>query len=469
MAKAKVLKPISQGLSWLTTILDLFAAKSIIVPNNFREQVKVVNESLNNDVSGLVNSILDFGISAGNVDFSVESDNKTISEILNKWLKNINEDLRGQIPTGIKELAKQYYIERWKKSSFIVVRTIWEEKDGYTLPTKIWLVDGKDVQILDDNEAKILGSEKYELILGDNKTISLPKSENERIYIQKPFESWTTSYPTPYLIKKGTYYNLESLRILVEKGNNVVAKALEYIMLLKKGDKDLAKTNNPNFVYSEEELKDVKSKFQNFSDQMRSQAGLPLHVTNFDTDLEHIIPDFEKILQSSLFSPMERRILASLGFIEVVEGVTTSRKDSVINPKVFMSEVEAAVKDFSNLLRDIMITIIKENRKLKPKLMNSYIEVRTSPIKQFLSKDAKDFLRSQYDRGLLSKRTIVELCSDVDFDAEIERRRKETDDELDQVMFPPMIQNINQDPNLNNDKDPDPNKTGPESKNFTAL
>lgn len=466
-------RPISQGLSWLNAIMNLFAAKEIVIPSKFRDRVEVVENSLNNDISGLVNSVLDFGISAASVNYSIESSNKTVKTALNDWLVNVNESLRGKVPTGINEFAKQYFIERWKRSSFIVVRTKWEMRNGYKLPTKMWLVNGADIEILDDEEAKELGTEKYQLRITKEKAISIPKNKDEKIFVQKPFESWTSDYPVPYLIKKGTFYNLESLRLLSEKGNAVVGKAMEYLLLLKKGDKDLAKTQNPDFIYSEEELKDIKSHFQRLADEMRSQAGTPLHVTNFDTEIEHIIPDFERILKSALYSPIERRILASIGFIEVVEGVTTSRKDSVINPKVFMSEVQAGVNDFSCLLKDILLTIIEENKNLRPKLMKAdIIQVRTSPIKQFLSNDAKEFLRSQYDRGLISKRTFVELCGDMDFDAEIERRTEETDAKLDDLMTPPMIQNINQgvpgQEAPNPDKKTSPDKQGPEKKNYTA-
>lgn len=473
MAKTNVKGSGSSGLSWFTKMLQLFSSQAINIPGGIKQQTEAIEDALNNDVSGLVNSILDFGISAARVDFSVESSNKTVETKLNDWLKNINESLRGKIPTGVSELAKQYYIERWKKSSFILVRTIWETRDGFKVPTKLWLVDGKDIDILDEKESRELGSEDYRLKIGDNKYIKLPKNKNEKIFIQKPFESWTCDYPTPYLIKKGTYYNLKSLELLANKGNNVIAKALEYMMLLKKGDKDLAKTQNPDFVYSEQELKDIKDGFQRMMDDSRSQAGIPFHVSNFDTELEHIIPDLEKVLQSSLYSPIERRILASLGFIEVVEGVTTSRKDSVINPKVFMSEVQSAVNDFSSLMKDILMTIIEENRELRPKLTKAdYIQIRTSPIKQFLSNDAKEFLRSLYDRGLMSKRTFVELCGDMDFDAEIERRNTETKAKLDDIMTPPMIQNINQgipgQESPNPDKKTSPDKQGPEKKNYTA-
>jgi hypothetical protein len=41
--------------------------------------------------------------------------------------------------------------------------------------------------------------------------------------------------------------------------------------------------------------------------------------------------------------------------------------------------------------------------------MNAKIEVVSSPIKDGLDNDAKTMLRSLYDRGLLSKKTAVEL------------------------------------------------------------
>lgn len=469
-------------LHWLSQLLSLYSSKSIQVPQDFREQVNAIESLLQSDGSGLVNSLLDFAIESACVDFSIETSNNTLTDKLNAWLANINSSLRGKIPVGIDALAKEYFRERWKGSSFIVLRTVWETKDGFTLPTKMWFCNGRDVEIYDDPEtrAKTIGSEEYKLIIDKDHRMNLPSSNQERIFIQKPFEKWSQDYPMPFIIKRGVYYNLKFLEMLNEKGANMVNKALEYLMLLKKGDVELAKLGKPEFIYDEEDLKKVKIDLQKNVDERHITNGIPTYVTNFDTQLEHLIPDYAKVLSEELYSPIEKRILAGLGFIEVLQGVTSSRQEAVLNPKVFISEVKSGLKDFSNLITDVLNTAIEINNPSHRKLTNAdVIQVRTSPIKNFYGDDFLQFIRSMYDRGLLSKRTVVELGIDVDFDAEVERRKREQKEGLDQkydaTMFPPIVNNIDEQMGKNIAAPAKPNdnlsqkKKGPEAKNFKNM
>jgi hypothetical protein len=455
-------------------LLNYVASREIKIPTKFHEQCIAVDEMLKNDVSGLVNSLLDFAVSCGSVKFSIETSNSNLTTTFNNWLKNLNSSLLGRVPVGVDQLAKEYYRERWKRSSLIVLRSIWENVDGWYLPTKLWLADGGSIEITDNSKSAVLGSEQYKLKISKDDKINLPKTKNEKIFIQKPFESWGSEYPTPFLIKRGTYYNLEFLRLLSEKGSNFVGKAIEYLLLLKKGDKDLAKLGKPEFIYNENDLQALKDSLQKLVDEQRLTGGIPSMAANFDTEIDHLIPDYEKALKSANYAPIERRLLASLGFIEVIEGITTSRKDGVLNPKVFVSEVENGVNDFASLLKDILMTVIIENKAKKPKFTNEdYIEIRKTPVKQFMSQEAKDFLRSQYDRGLISKRTLIELGCDLDFDAEVERRKQETEQKLDEKMYPPIITNVEKDANADKvtpeqkmQDNLSPDKKSIEKKNF---
>lgn len=476
MAKSNIISA-SPSLSFLNQMLSLFASKQIFIPNDFVSQVSAVETITKADSSGLVNSILDFSISSGDVDFSVETSNKNLSKTLNSWLSNINAGLRGKVPTGVGALAKEYYRERWKGSSFLLLRSIWETVDGFVLPTKLWFVNGRDIKIEDDCESATIGSERYSLKISNNKTIKLPSRKNEMIFVQRPFERWVACYPTPYLIQRGVYYNAKFLELLMDKGANIVGKALEYLLMLKKGDPDLVKLGNPDFIYSKDDLDKVKSDFSKLMSDMQSNSGTPTYTTNFDTELEHLIPEYNKALTAELYDPIETRILAGLGFVDIFQGTAGTRNEAVINPKAFISEVKSGVSGFSQILHDILMTIIEKNRSIHRKFVNAeLIEIRTSPLKTFFSEDTKDFLRSLYDRGLLSKRTVVELGADIDFDAEVERRKKEQSDGTDEkeypsTMYPPVTQNqetIGEESPSPDDKILNDRKPGsPEAKNFT--
>ena len=141
------IKGMTQSLRWLGDIMALFQTEAIKIPTNYRERVTSTKKLLESDTSGLINTLLNFSISAALVDYTIETNNVYLTESLNKWLETINSDYRGKIPTGIEALAKEYFRERWKGSSNLVLRTFWTKKDDLELPTTMFFVDGEDVVV----------------------------------------------------------------------------------------------------------------------------------------------------------------------------------------------------------------------------------------------------------------------------------------------------------------------------------
>lgn len=480
MGKKHNIKPLTPNLKLLVELLNMYAAKSINVPNNFKDRVVCIESLLDSDKSGLINTLLDFKINSGLVNFSVESSNKNVSKFLNDWLNTVNSDLRGKLPVGIRNLAKEYYRERWKGSSFLLLRTLWEKKEGYLLPTKLWFVDGKDIEIFtEESKERIIGNDSYGLYIDEKQILDLPAMTNEKIFVQKPYEKWDSIEPTPFLIRRGAYYNAKYLELILDKGANIVNKALDYMLLMKKGNAELAKLNNPAFMYDENEMTQLAEEFNKKITESKTKTGTPTMTSMFDTEIEEIIPDYKRVLEGAVTNGAERRILASLGFIEVIEGITSSRKESILNPKCFVEEVQSGISDFKDLLNDLLMTIIEVNQPTHKKFANTkFLQIRSTPVKHFFTKDLKLFMRSVYDRGLLSKRTFTELGLDIDFDSEIEIRKQEKSDGLEDLMYPPIIQNLEQNDNNtpqsskpnkndpNRDNVPDAKK-GPEKKNFT--
>ena len=97
------------------------------------------------------------------------------------------------------------------------------------------------------------------------------------------------------------------------------------------------------------------------------------------------------------------------------------------------------------LLTDILYTIIELNKSKHPKHTGSIQKVHNSPIEQFMTKDIEDHFKNLYDRGLISMRTYAEMSSDIDFDIEVTRREHEK--EVKEVMYPPVITNVEKDAN----------------------
>jgi hypothetical protein len=113
-----------------------------------------------------------------------------------------------------------------------------------------------------------------------------------------------------------------------------------------------------------------------------------------------------------------------------------------MNPKPFISEVKSGIEDFQHLIEDILRTVIEENTDLHPKYFkNAQIKLYASPIKEFISSDVREHIRSAYDRGNLSKRSQVEIGLDLDYDSEVRRRQEEYDKGEEELMYPHIVIN----------------------------
>lgn len=467
-------------IKWLFELMSLVARDEITVPAEFRVQAKEVRNSLRNDNSGIVNSMLDYAIKAALVDYSVETGNQNLTNVFSTWLNTINGDLRGKIPTGIKPLAKQYFDERWKGSSLCVLRTVWEEKDfggslgKLTVPTKMWVVRGEDIYVEQDEQI-IIGKEKYYLVTGkdpdknpEHRAI-FKINENEAFFVQKPFSRWTDRYPVPFLIQRGLYENMMFMDLVSNKGQKIISKALEYLLVMKKGTEGLAKLGKPDFIYSEDDLKQIKQDLKGKVIGDTTTKGVPTYVTNFDTEMEHMIPDYSKAFNSSLMNPIEKKLLAGLGLIEIVEGTASSRKESILNPKPFIGEVNSGIEDFKQLLHDVMLEIVERNSKRR-KYMNNTIRIFNTQPREFIDKDLRDHLRSAYDRGLISKETFLEVVCDGNYMQELERRKKAKGNGDEDVLYPHLVQNIEGaiEPETPANENLPEEKLGPEAKNFKS-
>jgi len=353
----------------------------------------------------------------------------------------------GRVPVGIKALSKEYYRERWKNSSLLVMRSTWEDVEisgtKFYLPTKMWFVDGANIKVENaSKDTRIIGTEKYSLKISEKKFQSLPADkENEKIFIQKPFNSWTDLYSTPYLIQRGIWKNLMIYDLINTKGERVVSKSLEYLLMMKKGSEQLAMKGDPDYTYGTDELTAIKNNFKTMIANSKTERGTPTYVSNFDTQLDHLIPEYSKVLNGALYENVEKRLLAGLGLVDIVEGTASSRRESILNPRPFIAETENGIKDFVTLLSDVITTIKQENVIRHKKYMNEKIHLHYHPIKEFITDNIRDHFRSCYDKGILSKQTYTEICGQGNFDIEVNRSKSEDAENMDEVLYPPYLLN----------------------------
>ena len=448
---------LDQGL-FVNYVLSLLLRK-IVVPSGYHDQVKAVKQMQMDDVSGLVDSLTDFAVQSASVEFDVETDSEEFTSILREWLnERINIEYNGKIPIGINALAEEYYKERWKSSSFPVLKIDkWDNIKGVIVPTQMYFVDGgsiysKDINEKDDN-LKVLN---YDYYLGSKLEASNKLDKN--CIFAKCFGRWYEEYPTPYLIKRGVYHNWKIIQAIKKNETQILDQLIPYLLSIKKGTEALALQNVK--TYSDPELKQVIADMQSLMDEIKGtklsdkQVQSPIRATMFDEEIKHLIPDVSAMFDAKIFTVAERGILSGLGFIDIAEAVSSSRKESVLNPKAFITEIKSGVKDFKNHILKLLILKIKEKNKDRKKYINSNFYMTHSPVKTFMTENFKDKIRQLYDRGRISSQTAVELIAEIDFRTEVHRREKETKQGIETKMFPVIVRNDEGKGEIDNPKKP---------------
>jgi cation transport regulator ChaB len=420
------------------------------VPTAFSDRVKLSKQILDSDVSGLVNPILDFAISAiSEVEFSIETDNAQATKVLNEWLQNINNKHKQYIRSGFKTVVTEYAKERFV-SGMIVAPVAWESFGTYTLPMEMFVYDGEKVTVEGDD-------------LKEFKYLYKSAAIETDYYVHK-YSRILEKYPNPFLIQR-VYQNWYLKRYLKEKGAELIRQCLIYFLNLKKGS-----ASRPDLSYGDTEYASIMSSLKSLIENARTNNTTPMHVSGFDTEIGDYIPDISKVFSRTVYEEVDRDILSGLGMIDIVQGVGSTRKESVLNPKPLMNLVFDTICDIRALLGDIVKDIKERNIDSHRKVFSDLnkITIKSTPVRSFYSDDFLILLRSAYDRGRVSSRTFDEALG-LDFQTELRRRSEEASKGYDVVMYPPIIMNTEANETIQettNDELPD-DKTNPvEKKNY---
>ena len=416
--------------------------RKIVVPSDYESQVKAVKEMQMDDMSGLIDSLTDFAVESATVDFAIETDNPQFTKILKKWLDRINLDYP-QIPSGVKELAREYFKERWKYSSFPILKiSKWEEMDGISVPTKMFFVDGQSIKAFDIDNEDDLKVTNYDYYIGSKKERQYKLGDN--CIFARPYGRWFDKYPVPYLIKRGVYHNWKIIQSLKNMQSKILDQVIPYILLIKKGSEGLATQNIK--TYSNTELREIIEDFQELMNEIKStkigekSIKSNIRVTNFDEEIKHLIPDLSTIFDSKLFAQAERNILSGLGFIDVIQGISDTRRESILNPKAFVTEIKSGVEGFKGILKELVFLIQEQNESHK-KYVNGTFYVTASPVNAFMTDAFKQEIRLLWKHGQLSNRTYCELVGETEYQTEIHRREKEAKEGTDVTMYPHVTDN----------------------------
>jgi len=448
-------------------ITQMYSANSkVVVPTDFHKQVVAIDRVLKNDVTGMISTIVDFMVQSAVVPFNFESKNDSLNKIFDEWKETINADVNIDIPMGFRSLSEQYYRERWR-SSFIVLNINWGKINGYTMPINMWFSDGGSVYV--DRQGTDLRTTKY--YIGSKLTAKnqLKNGLKKSSIVRKPYNMWHDQYPTPYLVKKGALYHALVKTIILSKQTQAVQQAFPNMLAIKMGNDTAMKRGE---MPVKKDFIDMKKRFVDLkSDGLERTANNGLvGAFPYDVNFENILPDFKKVLDADIMSGTDRNLLMALGLIEF-KGFSTNREESVLNPKPLVSEIEDGVEDFMQLMGDVVHEIQKRNKTTKRNFSAKDVNIGHDPIKSLLTDNMKLLIRSLYDRGLLSKEDTLEGTTAYKFMQQVEKRKQEIKDNLDETMKAPVIMNQDNKTTPDNRENSDPNmeKTPAKKKSETDV
>lgn len=420
-------------------------SNTITLPSGFHGEVNAVKEMLVDDVSGMVDTLTDFQVNVACVDYKIETNNSNLTDLLDNWLDNIiNRDYEGQIPRGIHNVAKEYFQERWKGSSFPILKIAkWDYISGLWLPTKMFFVDGGSIYSEEKEEDTVQSLLPYNYYLGRDKAKSGKLYKN--VIITKPFNRPFDEYPTPYLVKRGVYHNWAMIQMLKSKQSKLSESVIPYMLRLKMGSEALELQGHTNKSGDFKQVADdIKKMVKDTDNASNLKSNVPLRVTNWDEFLEHLIPDLTKMFDPKIYTSLEKHIMAGLGFIDIMDIASNSRKESSINPKAFMSQTITGVKDFKiQILKELMHRIVDKNKSKHKKYMsdNLWWKITSSPIIGFMTDEFKQSLRLLWKNGQLSNQTYCELVGEVEYATEVARREREMKAGHERKMYPHITEN----------------------------
>ena len=430
------------GNANLANIFLNMMMRKITIPKDYHGQVDAIKLMLTDDMTGLVDSLGDFAVQSASVKYNIDTDSEELNKQLKKWLKNINSEFAGKLPRGINALAKEYFKERWKSSSFPILKILeWGKIDDLVVPTKMAFVDGGSVYSKDLKETETLKQiGGYDYYLGSEKTEK--EKLDKGVIFTRPFCRWFDEYPVPFLIKRGIYHNWKLIESIKETQSKVLDQIIPYFLSVKKGTEQLAIDHIK--VYDQSELDDIVQQFQEMINEQKrllgQEQGPPVRVSQFDEEIKHEIPDLNVIMEKDLFASPERGILSGWGFIDIVEATSTSRRESILNPKGFIKEVKTGVEDFRVYILEELVAQIIEKNKTHTKYMAKTFHVTHSPVVAFMTDKFKQECRQLWNAGKLSAQTAVEIVAEVDFETEVYRREQEKKNGIDEIMYPPITQ-----------------------------
>jgi cation transport regulator len=252
---------------------------------------------------------------------------------------------------------------------------------------------------------------------------------------------------------------------LITKQADVVEELISYILMMRAGDANLMMKGAMGDI--QKQLSDVKESLKEAKRNKKYQhdSGDMIMKARYDVSLEHLIPDLTKLFNSSIIQPINYDLLAGLGLIEL-QGFSSSRQETILNPKMMVEEILRGINDFQALMEEVTDLIIEKNAELHPKHMGQDIRIVPGVAKAFLTDNMTKLIKDYTNTGIVSIEDAFEgLPQGFDFAVSKKRRQQEANNGDEDLFFPRVI--LNQDSNVTSDtapRTPTPNEVPQKKK-----
>lgn len=434
-------------MNWLGGLFSRYITNKVIVPSGFHERAEKVREMFESDNTGLVTSLTDFQVKCACTPTKISTGNAILDQVLNTlWLPYINSAYRGTgVEKGITGLKKECLKEMVQGAGFPCLKIIgWDKVGKLLLPTKMAFCRGSSIHVRSsDGMDTVFGGSTYFLGQGNDAEEIKP---NGAYFLYKPNARWADDYPNPYLIRRGVYQAWKFLEVLQNKQYDLTSGLIPLIMHILKGDFQLEKEGIR--TYDKQDFENTKSEIQKLENQVHegmTEAQLRIKMAQWDEKIEHIVPKIDDMFKRELTYSAEKRILAGLGFIDIVDASTETRRSSVLNPKPFIKDCNELSSYFNMILSDVCDQIKEYNRdELNAiKYGNLNWKVTSPMVVDFVTNEFKTLLRSVSDRGRISDRTFIEVVGEgyLDYDEEVNRSSAELESGERSVLYPKEVTN----------------------------
>ena len=420
-------------------LLALLLSFKLSPPSSYKEKVKVCRDILANDITGFISPIIKFAIvSASKVKFNIRTENDTLDELLERTLGKLNSEFIGKINIGLEPLKKDFFRSYWE-SGMVLVRVSFNEVDGLLLPVRAFVVDSASIVV--DGDESIFGDFSYFIRNESNEIKELRNNETNHYFVYKDCNMYKR-YPVPPLISRGIYANFQIKQNIKLLQTDYLRKVVSLLWVILKGDK-----NRPDLKFKKEDAEKLKEQLQNVLKEAKDisdiEKKIPALIARYDTDIKIITPEMENMLTENVTRSIDKDILTGLGFVTVIEGLST-RRDIVLNPKPFIHSVLDTVFMFKQFLKDLVYVIAQKNAEHQKYFPTNFkYRIVTTPLNSFWTDDMMDIMRVLSDRGLLSIKTSLENF-DIDFEEERRRREKEAEEGDEIIFYPRVLQNLEQ-------------------------